>query len=106
MLMGAVMVVDVPVNCSGKLQVAYCAESRQVSQAQFWCSLLALRLVRQWTRDMRLVLVAFGRALTLFYVQMGPQFLKSILTCSPASRGKAKCAQSLLQSRGNLDTFS
>ena len=85
--MGTGKVVDVPVNRSDKLRrfmfvVAYCAENRRVSRSSGG-SLLALRLL-----------------------QLGPQILKSILTCSPASRGMAKCAQSMLQSRGNLDTFS
>ena len=69
MLMSTVMVVDVLVNCSGRLQqfvfvVAYCAENRRAAQAQFWGSLLTLLLVRQWIHDMRLILVAFGSALT------------------------------------------
>ena len=44
----------------------------------------------------------FWTCLRIFYVRVESRILKSISSCSPASRGMEKCAQSILQLYGGV----
>ena len=116
MLMGTVFVVHVPLNRSDKPHVgANCAENRcaaAVRGAWLWTSLcscqrqVVLFLRFAWLDSENMFHVrqgAFGLS-GIFDVKVEPRILKSMLSYSPASRGVEKRAQSMLQSRGNLDT--
>ena len=108
---GTVMVVNCLANRSDKLQQVHfrrryklCRKplcfTTAVLGAWLWTSLcscrgqavlfVAQRLVRQWTHDMRLFLVAFGTCSHILHVKMEPRILKSIPSSSPAFRGMAK----------------
>ena len=103
--MGTVLVVDVRVNRSDKLQQfifvagANCAENRPFSQAQFRSTLRAQCLVRQWIHVLRQFLGAFERART----RQGGTSDPEVDFVPLSGCGTEKCAQSMLRSiaRGN-----